>query len=79
MSTIIKCYLDLFLVVNSNIFLVRFLYSKYSKNWDTYKNYSNFPQNGVTRFYNAEMHPTDVAGMENSVDPNKTAPYKGAV
>ena len=37
-------------------------------------NYCKCLQNGTVWCYNAVMHPEDIDGMANSVDPDQTAP-----
>ena len=50
------------------------LYRKTTKISDTRKICCNHPKIRTTWLYNWEMNPKDIDGIENSVDPDQTAP-----
>ena len=50
------------------------MYRKNCKFWDTWNYYCNYPKIWSRWLKHTTMHPKDVEGIANSVDPDQTAP-----
>ena len=52
------------------------IYCKTAKHSDNQKNYSSYPKIWLIWIFHSVMHPEDVDGIANSVDPDQTAPLR---